>query len=123
MRICVIKARGRQFTANCCTGMADLATVVSQALGIKFYYCYCLSRPAFKLPSGVAQPVGLQLHRPDVVRIPNAGSLGSIKLLQLFFSSGALGVLNSFSFSSALEKKDLLDRLGSKLVIPANNSD
>ncbi len=37
MRISVIKARGRQFTANCCTGMADLATVVSQALGIKFY--------------------------------------------------------------------------------------
>ena len=29
--------QGRQFTANCCTGMADLATVVSQALGIKFY--------------------------------------------------------------------------------------
>ncbi len=24
--------QGRQFTANCCTGMADLATVVSQAL-------------------------------------------------------------------------------------------
>ncbi len=37
MHICVMKARGRQFTANCCTGMADLATVVSQALGIKFY--------------------------------------------------------------------------------------
>ncbi len=29
--------QGRQFTANCYTGMADLATVVSQALGIKFY--------------------------------------------------------------------------------------
>ncbi len=30
--------QGRQFTANCCTGMADLATVVSRALaGIKFY--------------------------------------------------------------------------------------
>ncbi len=30
--------QGRQFTTNCCTGMADLATVVSQALaGIKFY--------------------------------------------------------------------------------------
>ncbi len=58
--------------------------------------------------AAVAQPVGLQLHRPDVVRIPNAGSLGSI---------------NPFSFSSALEKEDLLDRLGSKLVIPANNSD
>ncbi len=33
---CVI-VQGRQFTANCYTGMADLATVVSQALGIKFY--------------------------------------------------------------------------------------
>ncbi len=30
--------QGCQFTANCCcTGMADLATVVSQAVGIKFY--------------------------------------------------------------------------------------
>ncbi len=29
--------QGRQFTNNRCTGMADLATVVSQALGIKFY--------------------------------------------------------------------------------------
>ncbi len=37
MRICVIKALGRQFTTNCCTGMADLATVVAQTLGIKFY--------------------------------------------------------------------------------------
>ncbi len=37
MRICVIKLRGRQFTANCCTGMADLDKVVSQARGIKFY--------------------------------------------------------------------------------------
>ncbi len=34
---CVIKVRGRQFTANCCTGMADLDTVVSEARGIKFY--------------------------------------------------------------------------------------
>ena len=36
---------------------------------------------------------------------------------------GALGVLNSSSFPSALEKEDLLDKLGSKLVISANNSD
>ncbi len=36
--------QGRQSTANCYTGMADLATVVSQA---KFYGVYCLSRPAF----------------------------------------------------------------------------
>ncbi len=76
--------QGRQFTANCCTGMADLATVVSQALaGIKFYGVTAYRGQRFSF----AQPVGLQLHRPDVVRIPNAGSLGSIKLLQLFFSS------------------------------------
>ncbi len=31
-------------TANCCTGMADLATVVSQAQVLRRY---CLSRPAF----------------------------------------------------------------------------
>jgi len=35
---------------------------------------------------------------------------------------GALGVLNSFNFPSAFEKEDLLDRLGSKLVISASNS-
>ncbi len=29
--------QGRQFTANSYTGMADLAMVISQALGIKFY--------------------------------------------------------------------------------------
>ncbi len=95
--------------------MADLATVVSLALGIKFYgaTAYHGQRFSCRLElHGAAQPVGLQLHRPDVVRIPNAGSLGSIKLLQLFFS-----------FSSALEKEDLLDRLVSKLVIPADNSD
>ncbi len=40
--------QGRQFTANWCTGMADLATVVSS--GPSRYQVlrrYCLSRPAF----------------------------------------------------------------------------
>ncbi len=38
--------QGRQFTANCYTGMADLATVVS---GPRYQVLrrYCLSRPAF----------------------------------------------------------------------------
>ncbi len=34
--------QGRQFTANCYTGMADVATVVSQALGIKLYGVTCV---------------------------------------------------------------------------------
>ncbi len=39
--------QGRQFTANCYTGMADLAKVVSQALDQVLRRYYCLSRPAF----------------------------------------------------------------------------
>ncbi len=45
------------------------------------------------------------------------------RMLSEYRMLGALGVLNSFSFSSALEKEDFLDRFGSKLVIPANISD
>ncbi len=48
--------QGRLFTANCCTGMADLATVVSQALGIKFY-----SVTAYR---GQRFSFRLELHNP-----------------------------------------------------------
>ena len=43
--------QGRQFTANCYTGMADLATAVSQALGIKFYGAIILPITASVLAS------------------------------------------------------------------------
>ncbi len=82
-------------------GMAALDTVVSQARGIKFYGATAYHGQRFSCR--------LELH--------NSQDSNCITLM------GALGVLNSFSFSSALEKEDLLDRLGSKLVIPANNSD
>ncbi len=81
--------------------MAALAVVVFQGRGIKFYGATSYHGQRFSC--------GLQLHRPDIVRILNAGSLRSVKL--------------HFSFPSALEKEDLLDRLGSRLVISANNSD
>ncbi len=43
--------QGRQFTANYYTGMADLATAVSQALGIKFYGAIILPITASVLAS------------------------------------------------------------------------
>ncbi len=110
MCVCVIKAWGRQFTTNCCTGIADLATVVSQALGIKFYGATAYHGQCFSCC--------LELHNPYH---SNCIAL----MLSEYRMLGALGVLNSFSSwkRGAIEKEDLLDRLGSRLVISANNSD
>ncbi len=67
--------QGRQFTANCYTGMADLATAVSQAPGIKYYGVTTASVLA-SVWSCTTRRTPTE-HRPDVVRIPNAGSLGN----------------------------------------------
>ncbi len=88
--------------------MADLDTVVSQARGIKFYGATAYHGQRFSCR--------LEMHHS---KDSNCIAL----MLSEYRMLGALGVLNSFSFFSALEKQDLLDRLGSKLVIPTNNSD
>ena len=88
--------------------MAALAVVVSLALGIKFYDATAYHGQRFSCC--------LEPHNPYDF---NCITL----MLSEYRMLGALGVLNSFSFPSALEKEDLLDRIGSKLVISANNSD
>ena len=95
-----------QFAANCCVDVADLATVVSQAHGIKFYGATAYHSQRFSCC--------LEPHNPYDSNYINL-------MLSKYRMLGALGVLNSFSLHSALEKEDLLDRLGSKLVISANN--